>query len=106
MSDAAAAVIAADGVLRSCVIDIVTEAVSNAVWHAKADQTEIEIALDPRASDVLMVEVVSNGRGDALSENRGLGSQQLDDWTLDWSREIHEQGSVLAATLPVASTGS
>ena len=101
VSDAAAAAIAADGVLRSCVIDIVTEAVSNAVWHAKADQTRLEIALDPQASDVLMVEVVSNGRGDALSENRGLGSQQLDDWTLTWSREIGEQGSRLEAALPV-----
>ncbi len=100
-SDAAAAAIAADGVLRSCVIDIVTEAVSNAVWHAKADQTRLEIALDPQASDVLMVEVVSNGRGDALSENRGLGTQQLDDWTLTWSREIGEQGSRLEAALPV-----
>ena len=104
VSDAAGAVIAADGVLRSCVIDIVTESVSNAVWHAKADQTRLEIALDPQASDVLMVEVVSNGRGDALSENRGLGTQQLDDWTLTWSREINEQGSVLEAALPVAST--
>jgi anti-sigma regulatory factor (Ser/Thr protein kinase) len=105
VSDAAVAVIAADGVLRSCVIDIVTEAVSNAVWHAKADQTKLEIALDPQAWDVLMVEVVSNGLGDALSENRGLGTQQLDDWTLTWSREINEQGSVLEAALPVASTG-
>ena len=104
VSDAAGAVIAADGVLRSCVIDIVTESVSNAVCHAKADQTRLEIALDPQASDVLMVEVVSNGRGDALSENRGLGTQQLDDWTLTWSREINEQGSVLEAALPVAST--
>ena len=105
VSDAAAVAIAADGVLRSCVIDIVTEAVSNAVWHAKADQTRLEIALDPQASDVLMVEVVSNGRGDALSENRGLGTQQLDDWTLTWSREISEQGSRLEAALPVAPAG-
>jgi hypothetical protein len=101
VSDAAGAVIAADGVLRSCVIDIVTEAVSNAVWHAKADQARLEIAHDPQASDVLTVEVVSNGRGDALSENRGLGTRQLDDWTLTWSREIGEQGSRLEASLPV-----
>lgn len=103
VSPAADSVIAADGVLRSCVIDIVTEAVSNAVWHGKADQARIEVGLDPQAADVLLIEVSSNGRGSAESERRGLGSQQLDDWTLVWSREIGEHGTVLSAALPVLS---
>ena len=103
VSPAADSVIAADGVLRSCVIDIVTEAVSNAVWHGKANQARIEVSLDPQAADVLLIEVSSNGRGSADSQRRGLGSQQLDDWTLAWSREIGEQGTMLTAALPVAA---
>ncbi len=103
ISDSAAAAVAADGVLRSCVIDIVTEAVANAVFHGKADQATVTIVLDVLASDVLHVEVTSNGAVVTESERRGLGSQQLDDWTLAWSREISEQGSRLEAALPVAS---
>lgn len=101
VSDSAAAAVAGDGIVRSCVIDIVTEAVANAVFHGKADRATVTIVLDALASDVLHVEVTSNGSTVAESERRGLGSQQLDDWTLAWSREIGEQGSRLEAALPV-----
>jgi signal transduction histidine kinase len=63
VSPAAAQVIAKDGVLRSIVIDIVSEAVSNAVWHGHATSATIRLDVADEKSDELLVEVTADSRG-------------------------------------------
>jgi hypothetical protein len=46
--------------------------VANAVFHGKADQATVTIVLDAVASDILHVEVTSNGPVVIESERRGL----------------------------------
>lgn len=91
-----------DSMLRSCVIDIASEAVSNAVRHGAA--THVEVVLEP-GGDVgqdLKLVVASDGRIRESASRRGLGTQLLDDCTLSWTGEFEQSGYRLVALLPAA----
>lgn len=94
--------ISGDSVVRSCVIDIVSEAVSNAVRHGQATTSDIAIACDADDFSIIRILVVSDSRIDGSSGNKGLGTQLLDDCTLSWSADVTNFGYRLAAALPVA----
>jgi signal transduction histidine kinase len=100
VSRAAAQIIAKDGVLRSIVIDIVSEAVSNAVWHGHATTATIRLDVADEKSDELLVEVTADSRGIEEPKRRGLGTQLLDECTLNWRRASSAEGDALTATLP------
>lgn len=97
VSDDAAAVLAADGVLRSCVIDIVTEAVSNAFRHGNASRVIITMLSD---ADTVAIDVEDNGQPNSNESGAGLGSTLLDECTLSWSLTDTASGHVLHAVLP------
>lgn len=91
----------AEVALRSCVIDIVTEAVSNAVRHGKATRVRIELKSASAVESELIIRVHNDGAGSGDSEGRGLGSRQLDECTVNWSREVEPDGQELIAVLPL-----
>jgi hypothetical protein len=97
------AVLARGGVLESMVIDIATEAVSNAVWHGNATIASIRLDVVGQESDDLLIEVTTDGQGIDAPKRRGLGTQLLDDCSLKWSGEASEAGDCLTAVLPFAS---
>ena len=99
----AVAVLARGRVLQSMVIDITTEAVSNAVWHGNATVTSIRLDVVGQESDDLLIEVTTDGQGIDAPKRRGLGTQLLDDCSLRWSGEASEAGDCLTAVLPFAS---
>lgn len=94
--------VADDPVLRSCIIDIVTEAVSNAVRHGKATLATIDIRLlgpDLGPQDVI-VSITSDSAWVNLSGESGLGTHLLDDCTLDWGVDHAQGGVCLWARMP------
>lgn len=94
--------LASQPVLRSIVIDIVTEALSNAIRHGSANTASIRINVGGVHDDELQVLVVTNGFGLEPSTVRGLGTQLLDECTLAWSLVESGEGQVLEVSLPAA----
>lgn len=83
-----------------CVNEILKEAVSNAVRHG--DANEAVVTVDRVTDDILHIEVANNGTVPAKSsENRGIGSDLLNEVCLSWSLETENKLVRLAAELPV-----
>lgn len=84
----------------SIVIEVVREAVSNAIRHGDANHIVIEISMSDDDSDVL-ISITDNGAGIPSVCTPGIGSQLLDDMTLEWSRENVDEGVRLSAVVPL-----
>ena len=96
-------VINANNIAKSSVVEIIREAVNNAVKHGEADEAEATISLVGR--DVLRVEVrnavYSSEPDQGDGQRRGYGSKMLDQITDDWSVEFADGDAILRATLKV-----
>jgi len=94
-----------DPVLRAIVVEILSEAVSNAVRHGWATQVQVWLALE--SEQTVSVFAVDNGEQATSDRGNGLGSRLLDECTLRWSREATGSGHTLEALLPLdpASAG-
>lgn len=90
--------LAADAVLRSTVIDILTEASSNAVRHDGTTHLSIDIG---RNDDDLLLRVTGNAHHRGAAGQPGLGSRVLDDCTLQWHLDRQDRTTSLVAVLPV-----
>jgi hypothetical protein len=100
---AAADLLDGDEVLRSCVIDVVTEATSNSVRHGRAKHVFLSVTTD---GPLMVLSVVDDGQSEAIGSggNRaaGLGTRILDECAVDWSRRENAIGSDLTVRLPCA----
>ena len=76
----------ADPVLRAMVMEITTEAVSNAVRHGHAESIDVHLSC-PDAEE-LRLQVSSDGKAKEERGRGGLGSRLLDDCTLGWSEAV------------------
>lgn len=94
-------VVDSDAVLRSSLIDLITEAVSNAVRHGGATHVNVVIESSPRGPVDLLLTVDSDSRRRGAQGQRGLGTQLLDECTLWWDLEDSNLGMRLSAALPV-----
>ena len=92
-----------DPIACAVVIDLVTEAISNAVRHSGASHADLTIAM---ASVGLVTLTVGNDGHAAAPMQRqgGLGTDLLEECTLDWSRETTPTGYVLTAVIPTAGS--
>jgi two-component sensor histidine kinase len=81
--------------------EIMREAVSNAVRHGGA--TNVEIEIDREGDEV--IDFVAKNNGQPVNDNfeKGIGSEMLDELTLDWKlKEDKLRGKVLlTASIPV-----
>lgn len=84
--------------LASSVVDICTDACSNAVRHGGA--TTVAMRAQP-AGDALELVVSDDGAPDAAAGIPGMGSAMLDDVSLEWMRMREGERTVLRATLPL-----
>ena len=82
--------------------EIMREAVSNAVRHAGA--TDVQIEIDRERDDLIDFVAKNGGKPIKADVTLGMGSQMLDELTVDWSLTQDErQGkTVLSATIPVS----
>ena len=94
--------LAADPPCAAASTDIVNEAVWNAIRHGKATNVEIEVRSEH--ANALRITVHDDGATDQLfaSPVRGLGTQMLDEVSLDWTRTHTAAGTTLLVVLPVA----
>jgi signal transduction histidine kinase len=76
--------ISANQVTSHCINEIVKESVTNAVRHGKAGL--VEISIQDLNDGSIQIEVKNNGETNLLG-SPGVGSQILDEITMNWSRE-------------------
>ncbi|MFM5905155.1 MAG: sensor histidine kinase [Micrococcales bacterium] len=95
LDDIAVAWLEKDADAAECVIEVVREAVNNAMRHAKA--TKISIRLAPQNSGLVLVTVANNGEALTGKSTPGYGSQMLNDITHKWSLETMGDETVLTA---------
>lgn len=107
-SAAAAMVLATDDPLRAVVLDIVTEAVSNAVRHSAATRASVVIDVNEAGDDAgtLGVELRSDAHPDeptlvSAVQAPGLGTRVLVECSLEWTRTETPDGYVVRVLLPV-----
>ena len=84
----------------SIIIEVVREAVSNAIRHGDATKINIEISYVESQADV-HITVANNGRLLPTESTTGIGAKLLTDMTLEWSRENQVEGVVLRAIAPI-----
>lgn len=104
VDDCAAARLAEDSVAAAVTIDLMTEAVSNAVRHGGARHSRISITCEE--DDLVTLMVRDDGRGRTGSSTPGLGTTVLADCTLDWQRDVTPTGCVLTVILPTGASQS
>lgn len=85
-----------------CLYELISEAVSNAVKHASADEVDVQII---RSGDALQVEI-RNAQGIATSPGNlnvaGYGSRIYDEITSAWSLTFDDTDAILKASLPLS----
>lgn len=81
-------------VTSHCINEIVKEGVSNAIRHGHAKHVAISILED--STDSIRIEISNDGDAD-ISDRQGVGSQMLDEITMNWSRELTDSGVRLVA---------
>lgn len=86
-----------DPVSARVIVDVVTEACSNAVRHARA--RAVELRIDEDASGALRLLVRDDGRG-GTARGDGLGTRLLDEVALSWDRRTTAGGTELTVLLP------
>jgi signal transduction histidine kinase len=91
--------LAADPVACDVAMEIVAEAVGNAVRHGDASAIAVDVAV---VDDDLLIRVQDNGQS-GLGVGSGMGSQVLQDCCLRWERRSEESGVVVEALLPLAA---
>lgn len=93
--------IESDVVVRACVIDIVTDAVSNAVRHAKAKSVGVDLRVE---DDGLRITVTDDGAVTPKPGREGLGTALLNECALSWSLSSSEPGHTLTAVLQTSDS--
>jgi anti-sigma regulatory factor (Ser/Thr protein kinase) len=78
----------------------VKEGVSNAIRHGHAKYVEISILEE--SADAIRIEISNDGVSDS-SDRQGVGSQMLDEITMNWSRELTGSGVRLVAKVAANS---
>jgi len=83
--------------LSSAVLEIVREAVGNAVRHGRAKEVLVQIAMVD--GGLVNVSVRDDGSGLSADAVPGLGSQMLDEVCMTWERSSEAPGVTLRALL-------
>jgi hypothetical protein len=84
----------------SIIIEVVREAVSNAIRHGDATKIDIDIKYIEFPADI-HITVNNNGKSLSTQTSTGIGTKLLTDMTLEWSRENHPEGVELRAIVPL-----
>lgn len=82
-------------------IDIVNEAISNAVRHGSATHAVVAISFTGDEGRDLRVAIESDSFGGGTAGGRGLGTLLFEECTLDWKLEDVANGKQLTVVLPI-----
>lgn len=89
-----------DPVAAAAIVDVVTEATTNAVRHGSASRILIDIVDD---DDSVIVTATNNGHVLPAEHVPGLGTEVLEHVSIRWKRKSTPQGVELTAVLPLAA---
>ena len=95
----------ADRNAAACVVEVVQEAISNAIKHGRASNASVMISLvSPKLAEV---RVRNDGKliQAETPEGAGLGTQILDEICHSWRIENSPSGVLLVAQIALASRG-
>lgn len=81
------------------VVEILREAISNAIRHGDASLIRIDVTFDDDASD-LVLSVTNNGAPISSDCTPGIGTKLLNDFAHSWSRENVDGAVALSARIP------
>jgi signal transduction histidine kinase len=87
-------------VARTCVLEVINEAVANAAKHSKAPTMNIELQENPFSQ--VVVSVWSAGKLSTQPGRKGYGSQMLDEVTSSWSLTNLKGRVYLRAVIPLS----
>jgi signal transduction histidine kinase len=87
----------------SIVIEVIREAISNAIRHGDATRINIDVELAEPESEV-HISITNNGAPLPKQLRPGIGTQLLKDMTLSWSRRNLAEHVVLTAVVPLHAT--
>lgn len=105
ISTAARAALDRDPIACTVVIDVITEAMSNAVRHSGAAHADLAIVAD--ADSLITITMSNDGQVDPTTGTRaGMGTDLLEDCTLAWSGATTPSGYALTAIVPTAGSES
>lgn len=96
-----AAALEGDWVAAASAVEIVTEAIGNATMHGSA--TRVEVIARLSGPDELRIEVVNDGAPVPEGPGDGLGTQMLEDVTIEWGRFNADADVRLWARIPLAA---
>ena len=100
MTPDATAALDGDELCRSCLRDVLTDAISNAVRHGHASTVDISIIL---VGDEVLVRVRDDGATPGSAAIPGLGTRILEECSTQWRSEATDDGYLLTASLPVSA---
>lgn len=100
LEDHAVERVAAAESTNSAVVEILREAISNAIRHGNATEVTVQISLSAAQNDVIL-RVSNNGSPIALNSNPGIGTKLLDDFAVTWSRQNLGKLIVVEAVVPL-----
>ena len=103
ISATAKATIETDNGIGRALNELVREAVSNSVRHGYAETVTIKIDL---VGGVLELVATNDGRPVKKKSRASLGTEMMDELTLDWSLRNKPHGVVLEAKLATATSSS
>lgn len=86
--------------VQGIVVEIIREAISNAIRHGDATAIAITISHDDTAQDIV-VTVTNDGKPLASSFTPGVGTRFLHDFSHNWSRVNAEGTVILTARVPL-----
>lgn len=98
---------AGDPVTTSAVSDVVSEAVTNSITHARASRIVVRLRLvDADLIEIVVDEVVASASVDVPTRPSapGLGTRLFDEVCVLWHRYPHENGSRFHAWVPVGAS--
>jgi signal transduction histidine kinase len=93
-------------IVKSSVVEIIREAVNNAVKHGAADEAEATVSLAAQGRILVVVrnavyaaDTMTGAPDTGSVQNRGYGSRMLDQITDEWSVEFADGDAILRATV-------
>ena len=95
----------ANSTLKAAVVEVVREAVNNAVKHGEADEADISITSSaPGSVSIEVRNRIYSKLETAESKTRGYGSQLLDQITDSWSIRFEDEDAIFEATISIVGT--
>lgn len=85
---------------KTCVNELIKEAVGNAIRHGRASKVSIQLQI--ARPQVLRLTVENNGAAPSANSVPGVGSQLFDDLSIEWSRVYNHRTQLTSVTALVA----